>query len=421
MGVHTRKRRTGKPVHCISFMVDGNQVQEQVGTDKRQAERLLSQRKREVKEGTYCLEAKSGAVTLKQYVDIWLATRTNRSKSDDRQRLRDHVVPILGSMRLQDIRPKHVQKLCSALKDKLRVKTAKNAYGTFRTLMRDARILELTSEDPCILHHGTWKESNPLERLPYSQESVVLLTTDERVTPDSRVFLALSFYTGMRLGEVSGRRFRDWDKASAPLGCLKVSSQYNGQPLKTDKPRKVPVHPRLRQILEDWESFGFELVYGRRPTADDWIVPLPSKVNKHRTQDSAYRAFIKSCNAVGVENLTLHSARHTLITWARRGGARSEVVETFTHNAKGAIIDQYTHWDWDAQCEAVSCLSYEPKLPVEIVPAVEPTAADRVSPAEQLIQFYDANYDASWETAQNMLLNGGGAGNRTASATQRMH
>jgi hypothetical protein len=55
----------------------------------------------------------------------------------------------------------------------------------------------------------------------------------------------------------------------------------------------------------------------------------------------------------GVENLSLHSSRHTFITLAGRAGARSEVVERITHNASGTIVDHYTHWDWEPLCQAV--------------------------------------------------------------------
>ena len=37
------------------------------------------------------------------------------------------------------------------------------------------------------------------------------------------------------------------------------------------------------------------------------------------------------------------------------------------HNARGAIIDIYTSWEWPALCEAVSCLKVDPdRLPGRI-------------------------------------------------------
>ncbi|HWA76044.1 MAG TPA: hypothetical protein VG937_27085 [Polyangiaceae bacterium] len=36
--------------------------------------------------------------------------------------------------------------------------------------------------------------------------------------------------------------WRDWDRDASPLGSINVITQYGDEPLKTDNPRKVPVH-----------------------------------------------------------------------------------------------------------------------------------------------------------------------------------
>ena len=66
--------------------------------------------------------------------------------------------------------------------------------------------------------------------------------------------------------------------------------------------------------------------------------------------------------AAGVPNLSLHSTRHTFTTLCRRGGANDAVLEKVTHNAKGSIVDRYTHWDWAPLCQAVLCLGVEPNV-----------------------------------------------------------
>ena len=101
-----------------------------------------------------------------------------------------------------------------------------------------------------------------------------------KVPADRRVLHALQRYTGMRIGEVVGRRWRDWDPTLEPLGSLHVHTQYDDQPLKTSsgddtKERLVPIHPELRLILTVWYRSGSEAVYGRAPTSKDFIVPNP--------------------------------------------------------------------------------------------------------------------------------------------------
>jgi hypothetical protein len=42
-----------------------------------------------------------------------------------------------------------------------------------------------------------------------------------------------------------------------------------------ERPRKIPVRPELARILREWWEEGFELLFCRRPTLDDFICPHP--------------------------------------------------------------------------------------------------------------------------------------------------
>jgi len=218
---------------------------------------------------------------------------------------------------------------------------------------------------------------------------------------------SLQFFAGMRIGETCGRRWRDWSPAAKPLGSLRVHTQYHDQPLKTaksgdSKERMVPVHPELEKVLWCWQGEGFEAVYGRPPGPDDFIVPDRRNMAA-RTQSQATKAHKRDAELIGVPNKGSHALRRFMISAARSSGARSDVLEQITHNARGAIIDVYTAWEWPALCEAVSCLRVDPeRLPGRI---------------------YDISYDIcvsqNANPRQSLRLFGGGGGNRTLSAAIR--
>jgi hypothetical protein len=87
-----------------------------------------------------------------------------------------------------------------------------------------------------------------------------------------------------------------------------------------------------------------------------------------------------------------HGLRRFMISAARSSGARSDVLERITHNARGAIIDVYTAWEWPALCEPVSCLKVDPdRLPERI---------------------YDICVSENANARQSLRLFGGGGGNR---------
>lgn len=438
MGVHERKRAKGK-VYGINFMVNGRQVQEIVGTDKRAAERLHKQRLREVAKGVYVPQARSANISVQRYAEIWCESRTNVTALDDARWLRDHILPRVGELRLSEIEQPDVVRLVRDLQadDRISLKSAKNAYGVFRTMMRDATIERLIpGGDPCVLPKGSWRKQAGAERQVYTAQEVARFMTDEQLDWDRRVLFALWFYTGSREGEGCGLKWQQWKRDAQPLGGLAIDWQYDHKPLKTNNARRVPVHPHLAEILQRWFDEGFELTYGRRPKPTDWIVPRRRAPNRPHTKSSAYKAFKAACELLGIEARSLHATRHTMITWARRGGADRDVLEKITHNAKGAIIDAYTHWDWEPLCtKAILRLDYlgaargsnpgaAPAAPGSAAPgqlcspspvaaagAPQSQAPDLASGAEP--ESYVGFYVASPETAEIIGENGGGAGNRT--------
>lgn len=370
MAIVPRLLRSGKTVYWVVFSWLGEDVWERSGTDKREADRLETQRKREVRDGTYMPPKNRKATKTGPYLEQWGSERTNKTAKDDRQRLRDYVLvrEWLVSMPLRDVRPMHIIQLVKELQaTDMAPKTVSNTYGAVRTAFHDAVIKELIPVSPCVLPHGLIKRRRRKEPIPYEQSEAMALTRSGKLAPDLRVLAALAFYTGMREGEVCGRRWSDWDRKPKPLGCMSVFTQYGGEKLKTDSPRKVPVHPDLDAILTEWLNVGFELVHCRKPTPGDFIVPMRKtprnacKWKPHHTRSSAYKAFDRACQAVGVTHKTLHATRNTAITWMRRGGADKSVVERITHNAAGDIVDQYTTYDWQPLCDAVNCLVFDPR------------------------------------------------------------
>lgn len=93
------------------------------------------------------------------------------------------------------------------------------------------------------------------------------------------------------------------------------------------RPRVIPVRPELAKVLNKWRTTGFEIVHGRRPYDDDFIVPIRGGPATNHTRSSAYKLWRKACEEAGVTNHSLHSTRHTFTTFARRGTPRTDAVE----------------------------------------------------------------------------------------------
>ncbi|HEU4731735.1 MAG TPA: site-specific integrase [Kofleriaceae bacterium] len=379
------KQRAKKTIFYIVFPWQGKRVWERVGPDRREAERLDTKRRKEVKDATYEPPGERRATIVLQKLRDWTTTRKIRSADNEAALLERHVLrrSWFANLPLADVRPKHLVRLVNEMKttrppgeedekerNPLGEKSIAIVIGALHTFFRDQYIAELVPANPVVLPRGLLSRKSANPRAPYTLQEIARLTSpvclrgqDGAEYPDQVVWNALAFYTGGREGEICGLRWSDWDEASAPLGCLTLERQYGGARLKTDRDRRVPVHPDLARALKAWRREGFELVFGRSPRPDDFIVPHRDDVP--HTKSSAYKMWLRSCELAGVTNRSLHSTRHSFITHARRGGARREIVEQITHNAAGTIVDRYTHWEWEPLCEAMLCF----RVPRPIVDA----------------------------------------------------
>lgn len=371
MSIEARKGRMGTTYRIQFTDATGKRVKESAGKDKREAERLLAQREREVRAGTYRREGQTAATRVRTFAREWLGRRDARNALNDVSSMERFILSRkwLADMPIGLLRPMHSAQLIAELRNtpgatgtQLSDKTIKNVFALFRTMCREAQMRELIACDPCVIARSTFRRKvGPSKRTIYPRPDLLALCTDDRSAPVMRVFAALAFGTGARKGELCGLRWGDLDKEPKPLAALRIERQYEGGMLKTDRThgehaRLVPVHPDLLAILDAWRTGGYELHCGKRPTEDSPIIP--TRDGRHHSRTSIYLAWVTACERVGVEQRSVHSTRHTFVTMARRDGAGRDILEKLTHNAKGEVIDGYTHWEWAPLCEAVERLKW---------------------------------------------------------------
>lgn len=382
--VYHRDTAKGR-VYWISFNHEGERFRERAGTDKREAERFLARREREVREGITESRPNGRAPTLRRFAEGFFesrAARSVRSVADEQARFRLHVDPKLGRLRVDEITPKIVAAWVEEMKleGQLSAKSIRNTHGVLSVILGQAQFEELVEVNAAKgLPRGILPPLKSKKPVPYSRDELAVMLGHPAVPPDVRVLLALMGLAGLRLGEACGRRWRDLNTNREPLWRLRVHDQYDGQPLKTAehgdaKERDVPVHPVLRDLLIDWYREGFEATLGRPPRPADPITPWPARMAP-RSENQAGKAADKAIAAAGIERIRgrrVHSLRRSFISLARSDGARRDVLETVTHNARGEIIDVYTEFVWPARCEAVSALRI---TPLEAMPEKDATQA----------------------------------------------
>lgn len=360
---------------------DGETVRESTHQrDRRVAERLERDRRREVASGTWRPPGlrTDARQSVADYARGWLERQRERGIKSfrmEKQKLTTHVLPLIGARVFADVRPRDVIDLVEKLKrletktgkGRIAPRTVRSSYAVFSRMCRDAVIDEVIIATPCVLPTKTLppvKDKDPSwrARAVFTRAEVEQLISDERIDLDRRVFYAIEFFLGVRHGEAAGRRWEDYDAAARPLGRMLIATQYDGDDTKTETPREMPVHPTLAAILAEWRLDGFEMFFGRRPSGRDFIVPEVDDIyhdrkGQHRLSGSSWRRLQHDLETIGLRARRQHDARRTLITIGRSDGCDRDVLRACTHGEKGDVFDGYTSWPWDVKCREIAKLN----------------------------------------------------------------
>lgn len=370
----------------VQFVHDGRRVQRSLKTkDEGEARKMLRDLSRRLQAGE---SVSSGPLTVRAWAQKWLQARSSlRSYKNDEVAVRLHVLPHIGSLKLADVRVSTLIALAATWRASGRApKTIRNIYATVQAMFRDALRHDLLDLNPCVLDKrdlGEVVDKDPEWRSTalFERGEVQQLLTDERIPRDRQVFYAIAALAGMRHGETAGRRWRHYHPERKPLGCLEISTSYEGR-TKTKKVRYMPVHPALAAVLAEWRLHGWEAMMGRQPSPDDLIIPFPPdepgqygrphpRAGGMRSHHDAYKRLVnKDLPALGLRHRRAHDFRRSFISWARNDGADRDILERATHGRRGrGAIDDYTTIEWETLCREVGKLRLELPTPgAEIIP-----------------------------------------------------
>ncbi|HWO11543.1 MAG TPA: hypothetical protein VNN80_18745 [Polyangiaceae bacterium] len=235
--------------------------------------------------------------TLADFAQQWLKLRDKRTRQADSDRLRDHVLPLLGGLRVRELTVEHVSDVVkkTLAKKGMTVKSARNAYDVFAALLGDALARGMLDADPRAIPPDSFPEES-LERPLYSDDEVQALTSDERLSEPQRIYNSVAFGTGLGNRQLCQLTFGDWREQL-----------------------EEPPSAELEAAIEAWRARGFERSYGRPPSASDPLLPRASSTPEPHTEGSAFKALRRACVTVGIKTRSPLAIRNT--HEARRGTA----------------------------------------------------------------------------------------------------
>lgn len=156
------------------------------------------------------------------------------------------------------------------------------------------------------------------------------------VVPYADVILAMC-YTGFRISEfLELTKFNYNGKENYLQGGKKTSAGTN---------RIVPVHHKIKHIIEKWLSKSGETIFCK----EDGSAMSPDYFRKYK--------YKKALKEIGVRQLTPHATRHTFATRLAQAGVRTEDIQTLAgHEDYAMTANTYIHQNIRTLTNAIECL-----------------------------------------------------------------
>ena len=143
-----------------------------------------------------------------------------------------------------------------------------------------------------------------------------------------RLLWTLQRYTAARISEALALRWAD------------VAGQqvvFRRSTTKTATTREVPQGEALQQALDVYRE-AWAAQHGHQPTRSEALFPTDDSTTCSQSRQAADKALRKTCAALGLEGVSLHSFRRTAAQQAVAAGHALHVVQSLTgHKSLGSL------------------------------------------------------------------------------------
>jgi integrase len=290
--------------------------------------------------------------------------------------IENHIIPVLGGIRLQALRPGHVESYFAVKRAETNVEGSKTKLGNgslglhrvvlFSALKKAVRagivprnIVELVDGVPRVQR----QHDDLLRRCWAPDEALRFLAAAKASGPQDVAFYRVALECGLRKGELCGLQWSDLDLDACTLKVLRTLLQAKdkttGEPVfgstKTGDVRTINLSDDAVQLLREHRRTQAELKIRNRILyhdhglvfAKDW-----QDVTRRRDvlgdalqiNNLGQRSFAKLIKAANVRSIRFHDLRHTAATLMLQAGVPAKVVqERLGHKRIEMTLNIYAH------------------------------------------------------------------------------
>lgn len=292
-------------------------------------------------------------IDFSDYALSWLENRYSDKKARKgtySSQLKQHVLPYLGHLDLQNISTKHLQDWIDELKTLgVGIPTIKSSAGAVRLLLKQAHKDGKIPKNPWIsIEIPSGKKSKKARAFSEKQ----LFAIADRCGP-FRFLVILLGHCGLRIGEATALRRKHVNLEKNVIHVDEAWSRTSSGkrilgPTKTDESRDVPIPKRIRAELSE---------LCEKLEAEDYLF-VGEKNGPLNSDFFRKKWFTPAAAAVGINNASVHMLRHTCASiLIRLLTPITAVSQILGHSSVEVTLNTYAHFYEEDVFKAMDNLS----------------------------------------------------------------
>ena len=322
----------------------------------------------------------SSEMTVDAWFEFWInnliADLAPNTKRNYRERYQRNIQPVIGTMRLCDVKPMHCKIVLNRMEATYAGSTIRQAYIAMGTMFRAAVMNDMITKHPMdgVRYTKPVRAVNDIKFLTVEEQEAFLETAKR--SHNYRQYVLL-LETGLRTSELIGLTWDaiDWKKRTLTVNKTleyrhKDSFWRAGPPKTATSYRTIPLTNRAYNVLKECyderhtrkesERLNQILEYVDRRTGQTKYLLMRDLVFiNYRTgepaKNSSYDTHLyKLCDEAGIKRFCMHALRHTYATRAIESGMQPKVLQKFLgHASIKTTMDRYVHVTDDSMNKAV--------------------------------------------------------------------
>ena len=302
-------------------------------------------------------------MTLAEWLDRWLEqmalTLRPGTLEQHRGNFDRHVKPYLGQKKLTQLTAADLRELYRTLLERGRIgprrgggpglspTTVRGIHAALHQALRAAVDQGLMPGNPAEQAEPPKIAHKALRILSQEQMEIFLAAADR--DPVWRDFFYTELTTGLRLGEICGLMWSDFDGRKGTLSVSRTLHKEKGGRLVAGDTK---TYAGTRKILLP-STTAERLAERKKHSYSQWIFPNPLRPEAPLNPSAAYRQLKKILRKTDLPELRFHDLRHTFATHALASGVDAKTLSGILGHTKASFtLDTYTHTTGDMQKRA---------------------------------------------------------------------